>query len=256
MRGHRSLETRSAWIIFTFMAFLPLFLSAQIRMADEDKTLSPYFYIHSDDPATEALPLRSTSAEVSIAGVIADVTVTQEYKNEGRKPIEAVYVFPASTRAAVYSMVMTIGERVIVARIEEKDRARQQYEEAKDAGQSASLLEQERPNLFTMNVANIMPGDLIKVELKYTELLVPQDKVYRGNAGTLIHTPWQGSNPCTAVTSTLGYKQACPYRTSGYPPTRPGSSTRASPKLRSPWIKVRSPEATGTSSWNTGWPGI
>ena len=78
----------------------------------EDKTGSPYFYIPSDDPENEYLPLKSTSADVNIAGVIADVMVTQEYKNEGKKPIEAIYVFPASTRAAVYSMVMTIGERI------------------------------------------------------------------------------------------------------------------------------------------------
>ncbi len=154
-------------------------VSGQAFHQEEDRTGSPYFYVDSDDPENEQLPLKSTSAKVDIAGVIADVTVLQEYKNEGRHPIEAVYVFPASTRAAVYAMEMTIGERVIVARIEEKDRARQQYEEARNNGHSASLLEQERPNVFTMNVANIMPGDLVKVELKYTELLVPEDKVYR-----------------------------------------------------------------------------
>jgi len=103
---------------------------------NEDKTGSPYFYIPSDDLENESLPLKSTSADVNIAGVIADVVVTQEYKNEGKKPIEAIYVFPASTRAAVYSMEMTIGERIIVARVEEKNKARQQYEEAKNNGRA------------------------------------------------------------------------------------------------------------------------
>ena len=144
----------------------------------QDKTLSPYFYILSDDERSQNLPLKSTSAQVNIAGVIADVTVSQVYKNAGDKPIEAIYVFPASTRAAVYSMIMTIGERVIIARVEERGKARQEYEEARNNGQSASLLEQERPNVFTMNVANIMPGDEIIVQLKYTEVLVPVDRVY------------------------------------------------------------------------------
>jgi len=144
----------------------------------QDKTYSPYFYILSDEGELNNLPLKSTSAQVNIAGVIADVTVAQVYKNAGDKPIEAIYVFPASTRAAVYSLIMTIGERVIIARVEERGKARQEYEEAKSNGQSASLLEQERPNVFTMNVANIMPGDQIIVQLKYTEVLVPADRIY------------------------------------------------------------------------------
>jgi Ca-activated chloride channel homolog len=143
-----------------------------------DKTLSPYFLINSDDPAVDQLPLLSTSAHVAIAGVIADVKVTQVYKNDGKKAIEAIYVFPASTRAAVYAMRMTIGTRVIEAAIKEKQQARVEYETAKQQGKSASLLEQQRPNVFQMNVANIMPGDTIKVELSYTELLVPVDNVY------------------------------------------------------------------------------
>jgi Ca-activated chloride channel homolog len=145
----------------------------------EDRTLSPYFFVKGEDTATEALPLKSASASVRIAGVISDVLVTQVYKNEGRHPIEAVYVFPASTRAAVYGMKMTIGTRVIEAKIKKKDDARQEYEQAREQGKSASLLEQQRPNVFQMNVANIMPGDQIRVELKYTELIVPTDGVYQ-----------------------------------------------------------------------------
>jgi len=145
---------------------------------DSDKTLSPYFFIQSDKPGTDQLPLKSTIANVNIAGVIADILVTQVYKNNGTQPIEAIYIFPASTRAAVYGMKMTIGERIIEAKIEKRDKARQDYEQAKQNGYSASLLEQQRPNVFQMNVANIMPGDEIKVELKYTELLIPEDGVY------------------------------------------------------------------------------
>ena len=75
----------------------------------DDKTLSPYFFVQSEDPGVDRLPLKSTSVAVKIAGVIADVTVTQVYMNEGNHPLEAVYVFPGSTRAAVYGMRMTIG---------------------------------------------------------------------------------------------------------------------------------------------------
>ena len=144
----------------------------------EDKTSSPYFFVNSDTPEIDRLPLKQTNADVNVVGVIADVVITQVYENEGNKALEAIYVFPASTRAAVYAMKMKIGEREIVAIVQEKDKARRNYEQAKANGQTASLLEQERPNVFTMNVANILPGDIIEVELKYTEMLIPVEGIY------------------------------------------------------------------------------
>ncbi len=143
-----------------------------------EKTLSPYFFIPSGNPELDQLPLKRTTVSVNISGVIADVSVSQTYQNEGRQPLEAIYVFPAATRAAVYAMKMTIGDRTIVAEVAKREDARQAYEAAKQQGKSASLLEQQRPNVFQMNVANILPGDVIVVELKYTELLVPQDAEY------------------------------------------------------------------------------
>jgi Ca-activated chloride channel homolog len=166
-------------ILFLLAALMLSGSAAQARPESaEDRTLSPYFFVKSDDPALDRLPLKSTSASVRVAGVIADVLVTQFYRNEGKKPLEAIYVFPASTRAAVYGMKMTIGKRVIEAQIKKRDEARRDYEQARDQGRSASLLEQQRPNVFQMNVANIMPGDEIKVEMRYTELIVPTDRVY------------------------------------------------------------------------------
>jgi Ca-activated chloride channel family protein len=167
--------------LIVICAVLSVFSATQVfsqQMESEDRTLSPYFFVNSDDPDTDRLPLKSTSVSANISGVIADVLVTQVYKNDGKKPLEAIYIFPASTRAAVYGMKMTIGKRVIEAKIKKRDDARREYEQARDAGKSASLLEQQRPNVFQLNVANIMPGDEIKVELKYTELLVPTDRVY------------------------------------------------------------------------------
>ena len=161
------------------LAFKPMTPGALSDSADqEDKTLSPYFVVMSDNPATDALPLKSTTAAVNIAGKVADVTVTQVYRNEGKKALEAVYVFPASTRAAVHALRMTVGERIIEADIMERQKARETYEDAKKAGQTTTLLEQQRPNVFQMNVANIFPGDEVKVELKYLELVRAEDKVY------------------------------------------------------------------------------
>src|SRR5262245_54171053 len=96
-----------------------------------DKTLSPYFFVQSDDPAVDQLPLKDTRVDVAISGVIADVTVRQVYENRGQRPIHARYVFPASTRAAVYGMTMVIGDLRIVAKIKERETAKQEFESAK-----------------------------------------------------------------------------------------------------------------------------
>jgi Ca-activated chloride channel family protein len=169
------------WIVATLATCAlhgPLDAAAQNDPSPADKTLSPYLLVDGGDPAVDRLPLKDTRVEVVITGVIADVTVRQVYENHGARPIHARYVFPASTRAAVYAMTMTVGDVRIVARIKEREKARQEFDAAKREGKSASLLEQSRPNVFTMNVANVLPGDTIAVELKYTELLVPTDKVY------------------------------------------------------------------------------
>ena len=138
----------------------------------------PYFQLAGGDPAIDRLPLKSTQVDARIAGVIADVTIIQRYKNEGQRPIEARYVFPGSTRAAVHAMQVRLGGRVLNAKIEEKQRARIQHETAKREGKTSALLEQERPNVFQMNVANILPGDDILVELRYTELVAPTEGRY------------------------------------------------------------------------------
>ena len=152
--------------------------SAQQDSPAADRTLAPFFFVNTDDPSVDQLPLKSVAAQVHVAGVIADVTIEQVYRNEGTRPLEAIYIFPASTRAAVYGMVMHTGDREIIAEIREREQARREYEEAREQGQTASLLEQERPNVFKMNVANILPGDSIAVRLSYTELLVPTEKQY------------------------------------------------------------------------------
>ena len=143
------------------------------------KTESPYFFVKSDDPAVDRLPLKATQVDVKISGVIADVTVTQTYRNEGQRAIEARYVFPGSTRAAVGGLNVRLGDRLITAQIREKQQARIEYDNAKKEGKTAALLEQQLPNVFQMNVANILPGDDVRVELRYTELLVPQAGNYQ-----------------------------------------------------------------------------
>lgn len=160
----------------------------------------PYFVVENAEPGVDGLPLKATEVKARVLGVIADVSVTQHYRNEGSRALEARYVFPGSTRAAVHGMTVRIGQRVIEARIEEKGKAREDYEAAKVAGQTAALLEQQRSNVFEMNVANILPGDVVDVELRYTELLVPRDGLYSFVFPTVVGPRYTGrpgapSNP-------------------------------------------------------------
>ena len=167
-----------AIFLAVFALFLTIHLQAQEEHKEEDKTLSPYFFVKGTDDSVDQLPLKSTTAKVNISGVMADVTVRQTYCNTGQVPLEAIYVFPASTKAAVYAMQMEIGDRILIAEIREAEQAREDYEEAKEEGKTTSLLEQQRPNVFQMNVANIMPSDTINVEMKYVELISPNDGIY------------------------------------------------------------------------------
>jgi Ca-activated chloride channel homolog len=181
-----------------------------------ERTLSPYFFIEGGDSRTDHLPLLGTHVTVHVAGVIAEVTVRQTYKNDGLRPIHAKYVFPASTRAAVHGLTMTIGNERIIAKVKEREEAKKQFIAAKQAGKNAALLEEQRPNVFTMDVANIVPGQQIEVELSYSELLVPTAGVYEFVYPTVVG-PRYSTIPAAGAT-TADTWIATPYTPAGTPP--------------------------------------
>ena len=156
------------------------------------RSLAPYFVVEDATPGVETLPLKRTEVEATIAGVIAEVRVTQIYRNEGNTPLNARYVFPASTRAAVYALRLRVGDRAVDAKIREKQQARREFDRAKREGKSASLLEQQRPNVMQMAIANVMPGDEIAVDLRYTETIVPTDGIYRFVFPTVVGPRYNG----------------------------------------------------------------
>ena len=123
-----------------------------------------------DNPLGDC-PLEHTDVQVSISGFVAYVQVTQKFANPFKDKIEAVYTFPLGADAAVTDMTMKVGDRVIRGIIKPREEARQIYEQAKAKGHVASLLDQERPNIFTQSVANIEPGKRIEITISYTELL-------------------------------------------------------------------------------------
>ena len=119
----------------------------------------------------ESIPLLHTDAAIDVRGLVASATVTQQYANSTTTPIEAIYVFPLPHDAAVYDMEIRIGNRVIKSVVREREEAKRVYTQAKSEGKRTALLEQERPNIFTASVANIMPGDHIDVRMRYVQPL-------------------------------------------------------------------------------------
>ena len=113
--------------------------------------------------------LLNTDVDMSVTGLVARVRVQQAFRNDGSEWAEGIYVFPLPDRAAVDHMRLHIGERFIEGEIREKEQARKEYERAKSEGRKASLVEQQRPNLFTTAVANIAPGEKVVVEIEYLE---------------------------------------------------------------------------------------
>lgn len=113
------------------------------------------------------IPLQSIEWTGVITGLQAEVTAKQIYKNNADDPVEAKYVFPLPDGASVIGCTMHIGDRTVVAELKEQEKARQEYHEAVSQGHHGALMEQERPNIFTMNVGGIEPGESISVEVEF-----------------------------------------------------------------------------------------
>jgi Ca-activated chloride channel homolog len=160
-------------------------------------------------------PLKQTSVKADISGFMSRVRVTQEFENNFTEPIEAVYVFPLPSNSAVDDMTMKVGDRTIRGKIMKRGEAREVYENAKNAGQTASLLDQERPNIFTQAIANIMPNEKVLIEISYVETLKYDEGSYefvfpmvvgpRYTPASMNATQKQNIKPPVAVTTRAGH---------------------------------------------------
>ncbi|MCI4666074.1 MAG: marine proteobacterial sortase target protein [Neomegalonema sp.] len=123
-------------------------------------------------------PALDTSIKADVSGPIARIVVTQKFRNVAKVFVEGKYVFPMPEGAAVDTLKMRVGDRWIEGKIEERKEAKKIYEEAKAEGKVASLVEQERPNMFTTSVANIAPGAVVVVQIEYQETLAPREGAF------------------------------------------------------------------------------
>ncbi|MEK9183300.1 MAG: VIT domain-containing protein [Patescibacteria group bacterium] len=113
----------------------------------------------------DGLPLKQVRYKVTIVGLQSAVTVEQEYGNDLDHPVEAIYICPLPAEASVLALEMQIGDRKVTANLRQREEARQEYAAARDAGHHTTLLEQERENVFTMNVGGIEPGEKVIVSV-------------------------------------------------------------------------------------------
>src|SRR5215813_1145857 len=176
-----SLICETASFLTVATAFVALSLatnSGVVEAAPRKVTQGALQVMGSDGRPRAECPLKHTDVKAEVSGQLARVTVTQEFHNPFRDKIEAVYVFPLPQSAAVDDMTMIVGDRTVKGKIKRREEAQAIYEAAREAGQTAGLLDQERPNIFTQSVANIVPGAEVKITISYVEFLRYEEGTY------------------------------------------------------------------------------
>lgn len=126
----------------------------------------------------QLLPLANSDFSVSIDGDLANVTLVQTFENPTNTPLNATYLFPLNEDSAVHAMTTQVGDEVIEAQIRRREQARQEFEQARSEGRAAALLTQHRPNMFTQEVANLMPGQSVRITLRYAQVVPRVDSAY------------------------------------------------------------------------------
>ncbi len=197
-----------AWAALALFAGLGAF-AGPARAAETPAAAKPADEIDADvtqgalrvkekDGKVVECPLKHTDVKADVSGFIARVRVTQTFFNPFKEPIEAVYVFPLPHESAVDEMTMVIGERRVVGVIKRRAEARRIYEAALAAGQTASLLEQERPNIFTQSVGNIQPGQEVRIEIGYVDVLKYDMGVYEFHFPMVVGPRYIPGSPISA----------------------------------------------------------
>jgi len=147
----------------------------------QDAERGSLFFLTDDATAQDGYilsPSLKTQVKINVSGVVARTQLTQTFKNDSNEWLNAVYVFPLPENAAVDHLQMHIGERIIEGQIKEKQQAKKLFEQAKQQGKKASLIEQQRPNLFTNSIANIGPGESIVISIEYQQTLAYEQAAY------------------------------------------------------------------------------
>ena len=189
---------RAASLTALLCAATAISFAQQPQDAREDAAPGQLTIQRKDGSVGALCPLKSTTVNADVAGFGASVNVTQQFHNPSNEAIEAVYTFPLPDNAAVDHMTMRIGDRVIEGSIHTRNEAKQIYDTAKAQGQTAALLDQERPNIFTQSVANITSGADISITIHYVQTLKFQDGTFEFNFPMVVGPRFLGNAPDAA----------------------------------------------------------
>ena len=212
-------------ILVVISVYLLFGLICQCVYANIDETVDPYQSQHGsvwllpdNGVYIEAMQMQ-TDVDYEINGSIARAKVRQQFKNTSSLWAEGIYVFPLPEKAAVDHFRMIIGERIIESQVKERVAAKRTYEQARSAGKKASLIEQQRPNVFTTALANIAPGEVITVEFEFQQVLDYKDNGYRLRFPMVVGPRYHPSPDHTAQPTIQALKNPAAENTSVYTET-------------------------------------
>lgn len=188
----------TAAMVALCLLYVLIVVNPQNASAGQPQGNSQLQIIGKDGKVTGFVPLKHTGIKTEISGFVARIEVTQEFENVLPDAVEAIYVFPLPHESAVDGMTMTVGEREIRAVIKERDEARKIYEQARNNGHTAALLDQERPNIFTQSVTNIPPNGTVQIKLSVLELLKYEAGTYEFAFPLVVGPRYIPGNPTSA----------------------------------------------------------
>jgi Ca-activated chloride channel family protein len=165
-------------VVLVVPALIAHYVSQNTVSAQSAETPGSLVVLDAQGQPRSTCPLKHTDVKAEITGFTSRVVVTQQFENPFSEKIEAVYTFPLPHNAAVDNMTMSVGDRTVRGKILPREEAQAVYEGAKSLGQIAGLLDQERPNIFTQSVANILPGEQVRITISYVETLRYEDGTY------------------------------------------------------------------------------
>lgn len=209
-RDYRSFGSLPLWLFFRCLPALLLMLMSALVLsvgqaradgdADPGGVEAGHLLLRGDSAAQyEPAFMQRSNVHFAVSGMVARVTVEQSFRNNTSGFMEGVYAFPLPEEAGVRYMEMVIGDRRIVGKIREREEARQVYQTAKKAGKKASLVEQQRPNLFTSRVANIAPGEEVTVHLEYVQAVAFDGGTFALRFPTTITPRYMPGTPAVAT---------------------------------------------------------
>src|ERR1700704_5021787 len=187
-----------ATMVALCLLYVLIILNPRDVSAGQPQGSSQLQIVDKDGKVTGFVPLKHTGIKAEISGFVARIEVTQEFENVLPDAVEAIYVFPLPHNSAVDGMTMTVGDREIHAVIKESGEARKIYEQARNSGHTAALLDQERPNIFTQSVTNIPSGGKVQIKLSVIDLLKYEAGVYEFAFPLVVGPRYMPGNPTAA----------------------------------------------------------